>query len=460
MTSKEILWQQCLKEIEAQILPENYSTLFSPTYPYDLKSDFLTVAVPSNFYKKCLEENYQDLIESTLESLMKKKTGVDFFVTEKSIEKTPAQEGNDKSNGNGSKTDAQKTEDSKDIRDRSVQAALNPKHTFSSFVVGSSNQFAHAAALAVAKNPAMAYNPLFIYGSVGLGKTHLLHAIGHQILVNDPEARVRYLSAESFTIDLIESLKRDEMPHFRRRYRPLDVLLIDDIQFLIGKEKTQEEFFYTFNTLYESHKQIVISSDKYPKDIQNIEERLRSRFESGLVADINPPDVEMKVAILYKKAEFHKKTIPHDVALFIASNIKSNIRELEGLLLRIIAYASFTHKEISLSLAKGVLKEFVYDKTRNFTVPNIQKIAASYFNLKVSDLKSKNRSQKISFPRQIAMYICREFTKSSLPDIGKQFGGKDHTTVIFSHKKITKLVKENNQLSKNIDEIIEQIEGE
>jgi len=244
MTSKEILWQQCLKEIEAQILPENYTTLFSPTYPYDLKNDFLTVAVPSNFFKKCLKENYQDLIETTLESLLKKKTGVEFCVTEEPGQKNPAL----KTSDNGSPAETLTTRETGDIRSRAIQAALNPKHTFSSFVVGSSNQFAHAAAQAVANNPAAAYNPLFIYGSVGLGKTHLLHAIGHQILENNPETRVRYLSAESFTVDLIESLKRDEMPLFRKRYRPLDVLLIDDIQFLAGKDRTQEEFFYTFNT--------------------------------------------------------------------------------------------------------------------------------------------------------------------------------------------------------------------
>jgi len=456
MTSKEILWQQCLKEIEAQILPENYATLFSPTYPYELKNDFLTVAVPSKFYKNCLQENYQDLIETTLESLLKKKTEVVFWVTEEPQQKSPV----DAAGGNGSHLKVQATTHKVDLKSRVIQSALNPKHTFSNFVVGSSNQFAHAAALAVANNPAVAYNPLFIYGSVGLGKTHLLHAIGHQILENNSETRVRYLSAESFTVDLIESLKRDEMPHFRKRYRPLDVLLIDDIQFLAGKDRTQEEFFYTFNTLYESHKQIIISSDNYPKDLRNIEERLRSRFESGLVADINTPDVETKVAILYKKAEFHNKTIPADVALFVASNIKSNIRELEGLLLRIIAYASFTYKEISLGLAKEVLKEFTYDKTKNFTIPNIQRVVASYFNIKVADLKSKIRSRNISFPRQIAMYICREYTKSSLPDIGKQFGGKDHTTVIFSHKKISKLIKENNPVAKNIEEIVEHIEGE
>ena len=456
MNSKDILWQQCLKEIEEQILPENYTAWFASTYPYALHNESLTIAVPNNFYKKCLQENYQDLIESTLESLLKKRTRVDFFVDSEPRGNNQAQ--NALTNNN--KTEQIIPAPSNDIWDLRIESSLNPKYKFSNFVVGSSNQFAHAAALAVGNNPAMAYNPLFIYGAVGLGKTHLMHAIGHQILENDPNARVRYLSAETFTVDLIESLKRDEMPAFRKRYRPLDVLLIDDIQFLAGKDRTQEEFFYTFNTLYESHKQIVISSDRYPKDMQNIEERLRSRFDSGVVADINHTDVETKVAILYKKADIHKKVIPQDVAMLIASNIKSNIRELEGLLLRIIAYASFTHREISLDLAKEILKEFSYDKTKNFTVPNIMKIVAAYFNLKVADLKSKKRTREISFPRQIAMYLCREYTKCSLPDIGKQFGGKDHTTVIFSHKKITKSVLENNQLAKNIQDITEKIESE
>ena len=310
----------------------------------------------------------------------------------------------------------------------------------------------------MANNPAMAYNPLFIYGAVGLGKTHLLHAIGNSICQNNPDSRVRYISAESFTVDLIESIKKDKMPFFRKRYRPLDVLLIDDIQFIAGKERTQEEFFYTFNTLYESHKQVVISSDRYPKDIHNMEERLRSRFESGLIADINTPDLETKVAILYKKAELHRKTIPQDVAIFIASNIKSNIRELEGFLLRIIAYSSFTHRELNLELTKEVLKNFTFDKTKNYTVQNILKTVASYYDIKVSDIKSKRRTREISTTRQIAMYLCREHTKLSLPEIGRQFGGKDHTTVIFSHKKISSNIKKNNDLKASIGEILSLIE--
>jgi len=442
MKTKNVLWKKCLEKIEQQILPESFNTWFSPTYLHKTDGRVWTIAVPNDFYKKCLKENYQNLIESTLDTLTEDKTEVDFLV-EAQAEETPAKP------------------EAKPIETREVpeNSTLNPKYTFSNFVVGSSNQFAHAASQAVANHLGMAYNPLFLYGFVGLGKTHLLHAIGNAIVERDPAARVRYISAESFTVDLIESIKSEKMPAFRNRYRPLDVLLVDDIQFIAGKEKTQEEFFFTFNSLYESHKQVVISSDKYPKDIHNMEERLRSRFESGLIADIKPPDLETKMAILYKKAEFHQKVLPQEVALFIANNIKSNIRELEGFLLRIIAYASFTQREIDLKLAKGVLEEFTSDKTKNYTIPIIIKTVASYFNIKVSDIKSKNRSRNISLPRQIAMFLCREYTKSSLPDIGRQFGGKDHTTVIFSYKKISSLIKENSDLSKDVQKIMRLIEG-
>jgi chromosomal replication initiator protein len=449
MKTNNVLWKKCLKKIEEQILPESFTTWFSPTYLHKTQGRVWTIAVPNDFYKKCLKENYQNLIESTLESLTKDKPEVDFLVEahpEEVATKTQEQEKPEPAS-------APRIEISE------APSTLNPKYTFSSFVVGSSNQFAHAASLAVANHPAMAYNPLFLYGFVGLGKTHLLHAIGNAIVEKDPSSRVRYISAESFTVDLIESIKSERMPAFRNRYRPLDVLLVDDIQFIAGKEKTQEEFFFTFNSLYESHKQVVISSDKYPKDIHNMEERLRSRFESGLIADIKPPDLETKMAILYKKADFHQKTLPQEVALFIANNIKSNIRELEGFLLRIIAYASFTQRDLDLKLTKEVLNDFTFDKTRNYTIPIIIKTVATYFNIKVSDIKSKNRSRNISLPRQIAMFLCREYTKSSLPDIGRQFGGKDHTTVIFSYKKISKLIKENNELAKDVQKIMRLIEG-
>ena len=448
MEAKEALWKKCLEKIEEQILPESYSTWFSPTYPRTFDGGLMTIAVPNQFYRKCLIENYRDLIETSLKSVTEKPILVDFCIESGKIAQTEQSK--------------QRYEtpviEAEQISFPPVLSSLNPKYNFSNFVVGSSNQFAHAGALAVATNPAIAYNPLFLYGAVGLGKTHLLHAVGNKICENHPESRVRYISAESFTVDLIESIKRDKMPFFRKRYRPLDVLLVDDIQFIAGKERTQEEFFYTFNTLYESHKQLVISSDRYPKDIHNMEERLRSRFESGLVADVNPPDLETKVAILYKKADFHQIFIPQDVAIFIASNIKTNIRELEGLLLRVIAFSSFTHRKLDLDLAKEVLKDFTLDKNKHFTIPNIIKSVARYYNIKVADIKSKRRTRNISEPRQIAMFICREHTKSSLPEIGRQFGGKDHTTVIFSYKKISNLIKENKELEVSIQEIVGLIE--
>lgn len=448
MEVKETLWKKCLEKIEEQILPESYTTWFSPTYPRAFDDGLMTIAVPNQFYRKCLIENYRDLIETTLKSVTEKPVLVDFCIESEICAQTDQPK----------RVEESPVIESVESSAPPVSSSLNPKYNFSNFVVGSGNQFAHAAALAVATHPAIAYNPLFIYGAVGLGKTHLLHAVGNKICMDNPGSRVRYISAESFTVDLIESIKRDKMPFFRKRYRPLDVLLVDDIQFIAGKERTQEEFFYTFNTLYESHKQLIISSDRYPKDIQNMEERLRSRFESGLVADINAPDLETKIAILYKKAEFHKKDIPQDVAIFIASNIKSNIRELEGFLLRVIAYSSFTHRKLDLELTEEVLKDFTLDKNKHFTVTNIIKFVAGYYDLKVSDIKSKRRTRDISIPRQIAMYLCREHTKSSLPEIGRQFGGKDHTTVIFSHKKISKLIKENKELEASIRDIINLIE--
>ncbi len=450
----EALWKHFLDDIKKEVLPENYNTWFSPTYPQSLNDGVLGVIVPNDFFKQCLEENYRDLIHRTLNKITDRIHRVDFIVHSEKEEEH---------NGNGHEIRIEEDNGSPQksewlAKSNGFHSNLNPKYKFSNFIIGSSNQFAHAAALAVAHNPAHTYNPLFIYGSVGLGKTHLLHAIGHTILEANPDARVRYISSESFTIDLIQSLRKDDMASFRKRYRPLDVLLVDDIQFIAGKDRTQEEFFYTFNTLYESHKQVVLSSDKYPKDIHNIEERLRSRFESGLITDIMPPDLETKVAILFKKGEAHGKEIPQEVALFIAKNIKSNIRELEGLLLRIIAFSSFSRKPIDMTLAKEVLKEVTVDKNRNFNIPNIMKSVAIYFNIKVTDIKSKQRNREISLPRQIAMYICREHTSSSLPEIGKQFGGKDHTTVLFAHKKITALVKENNEITRFIQDIVEGIE--
>ena len=452
MEAKDVIWKKCLEKIEGTILPDSYATWFSPTYPSNLTDGLITIAVPNQFYRKCLIENYRDLIEKTLKNISDEPLLVEFCVKPE----TGSHNGTTKQ---GSVATEKPKSNKSDPDPELLVQTINQRYSFSNFIVGSSNQFAQAAALAVANNPARAYNPLFLYGDVGLGKTHLLHAIGNNICTNNPGMKIRYLSAESFTVDLIESIKKNKMSSFRERYRPLDILLVDDIQFLAGKERTQEEFFYTFNALYESHKQIVISSDTYPQDLQNIDERLKSRFESGLVADIKPPDLETKMAILYKKAEFHKKDLPQDVAMFIATNIKSNVRQLEGVLLRLVAYSSFTRQPLNLEHTKEILKDFTLTQTQNFTVQNILKTVAAFYDIKVSDIKSKKRTQKVSNTRQIAMYLCREHTKSSLPEIGKQFGGKDHTTVLFSHKKISGIIKENNDLKKSIEKILKLIEN-
>ena len=441
------LWEKCRTKIRNEISEESYNTWFQPINFDSITETKLILSVPNTFYKDCLEQNYLDIINSSLNSF-----------TQSSIQTHFRLENN---SSNHPKQETPKLKNEKEEHSISFTACstINPKYNFENFVVGSSNQFAHAAARSVADNPKVTYNPLFVYGGVGLGKTHLLHAMGNAILKTNPQTKVRYLSAESFTVDLIESLKQDDMRNFRSRYRPLDVLFVDDIQFLAGKERTQEEFFYTFNALHQMHKQVILSSDSYPKDLSRVEERLRSRFEAGLVADIEPPDLETKIAIIYKKAEAHDKQIPSNVATFIASNIKTNIRELEGLLLRVIAYASFTRRIIDLKLTKEVLAEFICDVNRNFNIATIMAAVAHHFEIKVSDIKSKRRTRNISVPRQIAMYLCRTKTKLSLPEIGRQFGGKDHTTVIFAHKKISETINKNNDLKKVIDIIVSDIES-
>lgn len=335
------------------------------------------------------------------------------------------------------------------------QPSLNPKYTFDTFVVGNSNRLAHAAALAVAESPSKAYNPLFIYGGVGLGKTHLMHAIGHHVLKNYKNYKVVYVSSETFTNELINAIKDDQNIEFRNKYRNIDVLLVDDIQFLAGKERTQEEFFHTFNTLHEADKQIIISSDRTPKEIPTLEDRLRSRFEWGLLADIQPPDLETREAILRKKAQIENHVIPDEVIRFIATKIKSNIRELEGALLRVVAYASLNQKEITLDLTKEALKEFFSgNRQHNITIPLIQKVVAKYYNLKVEDLKSKRRTQNVAFPRQIAMYLARELTEISLPVIGHEFGGRDHTTVMHACDKIKECIDRDVNIEDTVNKIV------
>ncbi len=334
---------------------------------------------------------------------------------------------------------------------------LNPRYTFDAFVVGSSNQFAQAACQAVAELPSRAYNPLFIYGGVGLGKTHLLHAVGHQSARLFPGMSVAYLSSERFTNELINAIRYDRTAEFRARYRTIDLLLIDDIQFISGKERTQEEFFHTFNDLYESRKQIIVSSDTSPKDIPEIEERLRSRFEWGLIADLQPPDFETRVAILKKKAALERVGLADDVAYLIASRIKSNIRELEGSLTRMIAFCALTSREMSVDLAQEVLGELWGEEEKIISIDHIQRRVGDFFGLKLSDLKAKNRTRAIAFPRQVAMYLARQMTHSSLSEIGRAFGGKDHTTVLHAVDKIQTLMQEDPKLHKTIDGLIQSI---
>jgi chromosomal replication initiator protein len=336
----------------------------------------------------------------------------------------------------------------------SLDLNLNPKYTFETFVVGSSNQFAHAAALAVADSPSNTYNPLYIYGGVGLGKTHLMHAIGQRVRELNRHLRLCYISSERFMNELINAIRYDQTMPFREKYRTIDVLLIDDIQFLAGKERTQEEFFHTFNALYDNQKQIVISSDCPPREIPTLEERLHSRFEWGLIADIQPPDLETKVAILRKKAESEKLELPDNVALFMASKIRSNIRELEGSLVRLTALASLKGETITLPLAQEALKNIMDEDERVVTIEVIQKVVADYYNLKVADLKSKTNSRNIAVPRQVAMYICKMLTKASLPEIGREFGGKHHTTVLHSVNKIGDLYEQKGNFHRLINSLI------
>jgi chromosomal replication initiator protein len=343
--------------------------------------------------------------------------------------------------------------------DWDTAAQLNSKYTFTNFVIGSGNQFAHAAAQAVAEKPSKAYNPLFLYGGVGMGKTHLMQAIGHEVKKQQPNSSICYLSTEKFTNEMINSLRYDKMTSFRDKFRNVDVLLIDDIQFLAGKERTQEEFFHTFNALHESMKQIVIASDRPPKELSEIEDRLRSRFEWGLIADIQPPDLETKVAILQKKGESERVQLPTDVALFIAQNVRTNVRELEGAMIRLVAYCSLTGAEITLSTAQQVLRNFIEQQVRKISIESIQKAVSEQFGMRVAEIKAKNNSRSVVVPRQIAMYLAKQLTDCSLPEIGRQFGGKHHTTVMHSVEKIVEQRKSDKDLNRMLNQLTDHLTG-
>jgi len=420
------LWEQLLEKIEQKVNRHSFNTWFRPTRLLFHAGNTLAIEVPNVHFRDWLTRHYSGVIHESLNDLHRGETEVVFESSRAPAVGPPV---------------PQPGADSTAPGDSHPSPALNPKYTFDTFVVGASNQFAHAAARAVAEAPSRAYNPLFIYGGVGLGKTHLLHAIGSQILDQPSRVKLVYISAEKFMNDLINAIRYDRILDFRSRYRSIDVLLIDDIQFIAGKERTQEEFFHTFNALYDAQKQIVISSDSPPREIPTLEERLHSRFEWGLTADIQAPDLETKVAILRKKAEAEKVLIPDNVAIFIASKIKSNVRELEGSLIRLVAYSSLTGRPIDLELVQEVLRDLLARDEKTVTLDMIQKFVADRFNLKLSDLKARNNAKSVAFPRQIAMYLAKNLTQSSLPEIGKGFGGKHHSTVIHSIRKIQSMRK-------------------
>jgi len=436
------LWNNALSTIETKISKPSFDTWLKPTKAHSLQGDLLVVTAPNEFARDWLEERYSQLIAEILYEITGEELLVKFIIPQNQIEEEFDQQIS--------------TKQKKKEEEVTEQTILNSKYTFDTFVIGSGNRFAHAASLAVAEAPAKAYNPLFIYGGVGLGKTHLMHAIGHYVLDHNPSAKVVYLSSEKFTNEFINSIRDNKGAEFRDKYRNVDVLLIDDIQFLAGKESTQEEFFHTFNTLHEESKQIIISSDRPPKEIPTLEDRLRSRFEWGLITDITPPDLETRIAILRKKAKADGLDIPNEVMLYIANQIDTNIRELEGALIRVVAYSSLINKDINADLAAEALKDIVpSSKPRVITIQDIQKVVGEHFNIKLDDFKAKKRTKSIAFPRQIAMYLSRELTDFSLPKIGEEFGGRDHTTVIHAHEKISKLLLTDSLLQKQLKEINE-----
>ncbi|HHW67693.1 MAG: chromosomal replication initiator protein [Epulopiscium sp.] len=438
-------WPSILKILETETSPVSFQTWFKNLKPLSVNDNVLTIETLDDFSRDILKTRYIRLIQNAIAQVTHYEYEIKIV--------TP----NEANQIQKSKNTTNK-EDSSDPLDN--QSNLNPRYTFDTFVVGNSNRMAHAAALAVAEAPAKAYNPLFLYGGVGLGKTHLMHSIGHYILAQNPSAKVLYASSEKFTNELINSIKDDKNQAFRNKYRNIDVLLIDDIQFIAGKERTEEEFFHTFNTLHEDSKQIIISSDRPPKEIKTLEARLLSRFEWGLIADIQPPDLETRIAILRKKAELERLTIPNDVILFVAKSIVSNIRELEGALNRIIAYSTLANKEINIELASEALKDLMSsDKPKTITTELIQEVVASYFNLKPEELRSKKRTRNVAFPRQIAMYLCRRLTDLSLPKIGEKFGGRDHTTIIHGFEKVAQDIEKDRELQQTILELEKRITG-
>lgn len=451
------LWQETLIQLEEVLSPQHFATWIKPIRFVGLEKDVVRLEVPNRFFLDWLREHYLKLLQETLSQIGAVSYRVQFDLTQGKSRIVPVETVPVAAHAAAEIREPQGRAQPARARNACAATNLNPKYVFEEFVAGPSNQFAFAAAMAVASNPATTYNPLFIYGGVGLGKTHLVNAIGNALLQANPEMRVCYYTSEKFMNELINSLRYQKMDEFRNKFRSMDILLIDDVQFIAGKERTQEEFFHTFNALYESHKQIVVTSDKFPKEIPGLEERLRSRFEWGLIADIQPPDVETKQAILRMKADQNGIAIPEDVALFLANSFTSNIRELEGNLIRIGAFASLTSTPITLGMAKEVLKDILVEKAREISIEEIQKAVASHFNLKIADLRSAKRLKTLVLPRQIAMYLSRQLTSSSYPEIGERFGGKDHSTIIHAIRKIERQMEEDFQIRAALNTIKGQL---
>lgn len=476
----QTIWQQILSKMEQSLQPAICDTWLKPLLPISFAQNEITLGAANKFICTRIQRNYLPMLEDAAAEVIGHEITISLEIIDlPPIDNEP--ESNPEIPASIPVPAKKAAEKSASIQtslldedllntaptEKSIKASvlensfsLNPKYVFETFVTGNSNRLAHAAALAVAESPAKKYNPFFMYGGVGLGKTHLMHAIGNRIIKNYPDLRVLYISSEKFTNELINSIRDSNPEQFRQKYRNIDVLLVDDIQFLSNKERTQEEFFHTFNTLYDAQKQIIISSDRPPREIKTLEDRLRSRFEWGLITDIQAPDLETRIAILRKKALLENLNVPNDVMVYIASRIDSNIRELEGALVRVMATASLTGRTVNNELAAEALKDlYPNGKTKQITLELIQEIVASYFKIKVEELLSKKRTRNLAFPRQIAMYLCRELTDTSLPRIGEMFGGRDHTTVIHAYDKIVRERNEDIKLNNTIKELIKRIES-
>jgi chromosomal replication initiator protein len=462
-------WVRILGALEKKVNRQSFDTWLKPTRFSYAKERMLFVRIPTPEFKH-IGERYADLIGEAIDNLQLEFDDVTFITPEEDptlvraredggFPPVPTHAPNAPANNSRNARPAAPSAPQQARFDWSTAAQLNPRYTFDAFVIGSGNQFARAAAEAVADRPSKAYNPLFLYGGTGMGKTHLMQAIGHEVKQRTPNASICYISVEKFTNEMINSLRYDKMTSFRDKFRTVDLLLVDDIQFLSQKERTQEEFFHTFNALHENMKQIVIASDRPPKELPEIEDRLRSRFEWGLIADIQPPDLETKVAILQKKAESEHVIIPTDVALFIASNVRTNVRELEGALTRLFAWSSLNGVEITLPTAQQCLKQFIDTQARKITIEAIQRAVAEQFGMRVAELKQKNNSRAVVVPRQIAMYLAKQMTEASLPEIGRQFGGKHHTTVMHSIAKIDEQRRADKNLNSTVNKLQETLNG-